>query len=121
MRRNRLELKKSLVPSRSMAALLCLKLRATRAGPGRLDRFPRTISGVLPGLLSLPHRGGTKGGRSPTGGPTPMRRGNFHAAAAIGAGCERNDRFRDQVDNTVGKVACAPCACSSIQHFVSFE
>ena len=38
-----------------------------RAGSGCLDRFPRTISGVLPGLLSLPHRGGTKGGRSPTG------------------------------------------------------
>ena len=57
-----------------------------RAGRGCLDRFPRTISGVLPGLLSLPHRGGTKGGRSPTGGPTPMRRGNFHAAAAIGVG-----------------------------------
>src|SRR5277367_2458074 len=59
---------------------------ASRAGRGCLDRFPRTISGVLPGLLSLPHRGGTKGGRSPTGGPTPMRRGNFHAAAAIGVG-----------------------------------
>ena len=28
-----------------------------RAGSGCLDRFPRTISGVLPGLLSLPHRG----------------------------------------------------------------
>ena len=32
-----------------------------RAGPGRLDRFPRTISGVLPGLLSLPHRGWDEG------------------------------------------------------------
>jgi ribose/xylose/arabinose/galactoside ABC-type transport system permease subunit len=34
---------------------------ARRAGPGRLDRFPRTISGVLPGLLSLPHRGWDEG------------------------------------------------------------
>ena len=29
-----------------------------RAGSGCLNRFPRTISGVLPGLLSLPHRVG---------------------------------------------------------------
>ena len=57
-----------------------------RAGSVCLDRFPRTISGVLPGLLSLPHWGWTKGGRSPTGGPTPMRRGKFHAAAAIDVG-----------------------------------
>jgi len=34
-----------------------------RAGSGHLDRFPRTISGVLPGLLSLPHRG-WDGGRA---------------------------------------------------------
>jgi hypothetical protein len=59
---------------------------AKRAGSVCLDRFPRTISGVLPGLLSLPHWGWTKGGRSPTGGPTPMRRGKFHAAAAIDVG-----------------------------------
>ena len=32
-----------------------------RAGSGCLDRFPRTISGVLPGLLSLPHRGWDEG------------------------------------------------------------
>ena len=55
------------------------QFRSNRAGSGRLDRFPRTISAVLPGLLSLPHRGWDEG-RSPTGGPTPMRRGNFHAA-----------------------------------------
>jgi hypothetical protein len=34
---------------------------AARAGSGCLDRFPRTISGVLPGLLSLPHRGWDEG------------------------------------------------------------
>ena len=34
---------------------------ADRAGSGCLDRFPRTISGVLPGLLSLPHRGWDEG------------------------------------------------------------
>ena len=34
---------------------------AFRAGSGCLDRFPRTISGVLPGLLSLPHRGWDEG------------------------------------------------------------
>ena len=61
-------------------------LSVLRAGSVCLDRFPRTISGVLPGLLSLPHWGWTKGGRSPTGGPTPMRRGKFHAAAAIDVG-----------------------------------
>ena len=33
----------------------------SRAGSGCLDRFPRTISGVLPGLLSLPHRGWDEG------------------------------------------------------------
>jgi hypothetical protein len=27
-----------------------------RDGPGCLDSFPRTISGVLPGLVSLPYR-----------------------------------------------------------------
>ena len=34
-----------------------------RAGPACLDRFPRTISGVLPGLLCSPHRG-WDGGRA---------------------------------------------------------
>src|SRR5271163_4397497 len=38
-----------------------LAMADQRAGPGRLDRFPRTISGVLPGLLSLPHRGWDEG------------------------------------------------------------
>ena len=28
-----------------------------RAGSDRLNRFPRTVSGVLPRLTSLPHRG----------------------------------------------------------------
>jgi hypothetical protein len=31
-------------------------LRGRRDGPGCLDSFPRTISGVLPGLVSLPYR-----------------------------------------------------------------
>ena len=34
-----------------------------RAGSGRLNRFPRTISGVLPGFRHLPHRG-WDGGRA---------------------------------------------------------
>jgi hypothetical protein len=50
-----------------------------------LNSFRVSISVVLPGLRCfLPYRGGTEGGRSPTGGPTPVRRRKFHAAAAKG-------------------------------------
>src|SRR5271170_1063617 len=60
-----------------------------RAGPGRLDRFPRTISGVLPGLLSLPHRGWDEGRAQPD------RRSNPYAARKLS--CRRRDWRRFEV------------------------
>ena len=61
--------------------------RALRAGSIHLNSFRVSISVVLPGLRCiLPHRDGTEGGRSPTGGPTPMWRRKFHAATAKGRG-----------------------------------
>jgi hypothetical protein len=43
--------------SSARRSLMSMDDHVDRAGSGHLDRFPRTISGVLPGLLSLPHRG----------------------------------------------------------------
>src|SRR6202051_5164117 len=62
---------------------------ATRAGSGCLDRFPRTISGVLPGLLSLPHRGWDEGRAQPD------RRSNPYAARKLS--CRRRDWRRLEV------------------------
>src|ERR1700683_1309619 len=63
--------------------------RAYRAGSGCLDRFPRTISGVLPGLLSLPHRGWDEGRAQPD------RRSNPYAARKLS--CRRRDWRRFEV------------------------
>src|ERR1700722_18078046 len=60
-----------------------------RAGSGCLDRFPRTISGVLPGLLSLPHRGWDEGRAQPD------RRSNPYAARKLS--CRRRDWRRLEV------------------------
>jgi tetratricopeptide (TPR) repeat protein len=47
--------------SRAHSRVAANRFTKYRAGSGCLDRFPRTISGVLPGLLSLPHRGWDEG------------------------------------------------------------
>jgi hypothetical protein len=56
-----LEMLCNLAAAEFVMPLGSLPAREHRAGPGRLDRFQRTISGVLLGLLSLPHRGWDEG------------------------------------------------------------
>ena len=49
--------------------------RVLRAGPIRLNSFPRAISGFLPGSLQNAVFSATEEGRSPTGGVPDMGTG----------------------------------------------